>query len=163
MFSVLENLLPITFDAASATNRNNPQTQSTREPEERVREVLQEMGSTPFERLKFHSKEALKALIDCLSGVYHATAVLFALGSLRIIVQFRTVEHLEHLWRDYQSGTLKQVAEKYLMTDEIKSKLDVEEVTLKVEILKEDYLACKRSLMLTSGVLKNVPYLAWTF
>ena len=164
LFSVLENL-PITFNAASATNRNNSQTQSTREPVERVRELLQEMGSTPEERLQFHLKEALKAFTDCLWKCYHAIVQSLLPSSLRITVQFHTLEHLELLWRDYQSGTLKEVAEKCLMTDEIKSKLDVEEVTLKVEILEEDYLACERSLMLTSGVLNKTYaiYLNWTF
>ena len=154
MFPVLENL-PVTFDAESATNRNSSHTQSTREPVERVGELLQEMGSTPEERLQLHLKEALKAFKDCLRKCYQAIVQSLFPSSLRITVQFHTLKHLELFWRDYQTDFLKEVAEKYLMTDEIKSKLDVEAVTLKVEILEEDYLACKRSLMLTSGVLKK--------
>ncbi len=72
------------------------------------------------------------------------------LGCLEIIVQCPTLSSLESLWRDYCSGHLNDVAERFLVTDEIIRELEVETITLKTTITKEDYLACK-SFLKTSG------------
>lgn len=143
--------LPVSVVAASATNRYNDQNQSTSEPVERVREVLQEMGSTPQDRLRLHLKEALNAFVEWMTNSYHLVGNSLWPSSLRITVQFQTLKDLELLWSDYQSGTLSEKAGKYLMTNDIKSKLNVEAVTLKTKILEDDYLACKHSLMDISG------------
>ncbi|XP_078368369.1 uncharacterized protein LOC144652231 isoform X3 [Oculina patagonica] len=73
-------------------------------------------------------------------------------GSLRIIVECSTLEILERLWEDYRSGNLNAVAEECLLTDDIKTRFDVESVMLKTIILEEDYLACKLFLMDISRV-----------
>lgn len=141
----------MTIIAASATNGYSDQNQSTREPVERVREVLEEMGSTSWFRLNLHMKEALNAFLECLSNTYNSAVTLLRRGSLRITVQLQTLKDLELLWSDYQSRILGEKAEKYLMTDDIKNKLNVKAVALKTEILEQDYLACKRSLEAISG------------
>ena len=137
--------------AASATNGYSDQNQSTGEPVERVREMLEEMGFTPWARLNLHMKEALNAFLECLSHTYHLAVTLLQQGSLRITVQFQTLNNLELLWSDYQSRILDEKAEKYLVTDDIKNKLNVKAVALKTEILEQDYLACKHSLEAISG------------
>ena len=67
-------------------------------------------------------------------------------GSLWITVECSTVEILERLWEDYCSGHLNAVAEERLLTDDIKSRFDVESIKLETTILEEDYLACKQFL-----------------
>ena len=109
------------------------------------------MGSTPWDRLNLHMKEALNAFLECLSNTYHLAVTLLSTGSLRITVQFQTLKDLELLWSDYQSRTLDEKAGKYLMTDDIKNKLNVKAVALKTEILQQDYLACKHFLVAISG------------
>ncbi|XP_020610443.1 uncharacterized protein LOC110049013 [Orbicella faveolata] len=143
--------LPLSIVAASATNGYSDQNQSTGEPVERVREMLEEMGFTPWARLNLHMKEALNAFLECLSHTYHLAVTLLQQGSLRITVQFQTLNNLELLWSDYQSRILDEKAEKYLVTDDIKNKLNVKAVALKTEILEQDYLACKHSLEAISG------------
>ena len=68
-------------------------------------------------------------------------------GSLLITVECRTLEILERLWKDYCSGHLNEVAEKRLLTEDIKKRFDVESVKLETTISKDDYLACKLFLM----------------
>ena len=68
-------------------------------------------------------------------------------GSLLITVECRTLEILERLWKDYCSGHLNEVAEKRLLTEDIKKRFDVESVKLETTISKHDYLACKLFLM----------------
>ena len=66
--------------------------------------------------------------------------------SLRFAVKFNCLEELERLWEDYRSGRLNEIAEKCLVTDEIKRRFHVESVNLATTILEEDYLACKEFL-----------------
>ena len=65
---------------------------------------------------------------------------------IRIAVECRNVEVLEQLWKDYCSGYLNVVAEKCLLTDDIKERFQVESVNLQTTIFQEDYLACKEFL-----------------
>ena len=67
-------------------------------------------------------------------------------NSLRLAVKCNNLEGLERLWEDYRSGRLNEIAEKYLVTDEIKRRFHVESVNLATTILEEDYLACKEFL-----------------
>ena len=59
-------------------------------------------------------------------------------------------DHIEnvygHLWNDYLADHLDNLAERYLVTNEMKKKFDLETVSLKTTIL-EDYLNCKEALM----------------
>ena len=58
-----------------------------------------------------------------------------------------TLDSLEHLWNDYLAGHLDNLVERYLGTNEMKEKFDLETVGLKATILEEDYLNCKEALM----------------
>ena len=74
-------------------------------------------------------------------------------NSVRFSVECRDLESLECLWSDYQSGRLNLLAEKCLLTDDIKKRFHVESVTLETSILEEDYLACKEHLLKNSRKL----------
>ena len=75
--------------------------------------------------------------------------------SLRLAVKCNSLEGLERLWEDYRSGRLNEIAEKYLVTDEIKRRFHVESVNLATTIQEEDYLACKEFLSSTPSKLKR--------
>ena len=91
------------------------------------------------------------ALFQHLEDHYNLGLVAIRKGSLEIIVHCATLESLEHLWSDYLSGHLSEVAERYLVTDEIKRKFDLDTVRLKTTIAKENYLICRRALVEMSG------------
>ena len=67
-------------------------------------------------------------------------------NSLQLTVRCHSLVGLERLWEDYRSGRLNEIAEKYLVTDEIKRRFHVESVNLATTIQEEDYLACKEFL-----------------
>ena len=69
------------------------------------------------------------------------------LGSLEITFWCTSLESLESLWSDYHSGHLNDIAERYLVTDDIKKKLNLESIRLKTIIENENYRICKRILM----------------
>ena len=77
-------------------------------------------------------------------------------NSLQFSVGCRDLESLELLWSDYRSGRLDWMAEKFLLTDDIKKKFHVESVTLETSILEEDYLACKEHLLNISRKLVTI-------
>ena len=77
-------------------------------------------------------------------------------NSLQVAVECENPEILEQLWRDYRSGYLNVVAEKCLLTDNIKSRFHLTTVKLKTTILEEDYLACKDFLLNNAGGWRNV-------
>ena len=76
--------------------------------------------------------------------------------SLRLAVKCNNLEGLERLWEDYRSGRLNEIAEKYLVTDEIKRRFHVESVNLSAIIQEEDYLACKEFLSSKPSKLKRI-------
>ena len=77
-------------------------------------------------------------------------------NSLRVAVECENPEMLEQLWRDYLSGYLNVVAEKCLLTDDIKRRFHLTSVKFKTTILEEDYLACKDFLLNNTGGCRNV-------
>ena len=92
-------------------------------------------------------KEDLKSLTDHIVDAYGVLLVTVGKGSVIIILDCPTLDSLEHLWNDYLAGHLDNLAERYLVTNEMKKTLDLETVSLKTTILEEDYLNCKEALM----------------
>ena len=91
--------------------------------------------------------EDVKSFIDHIENVYLVNLVTVGKGSVIIILDCPTLDSLEHLWNDYLAGHLDNLAERYLVTNELKKKLNLETVCLKTTIVEEDYLNCKEALM----------------
>ena len=91
--------------------------------------------------------DGVSALIEHIQDTYNLVLRSVGVGSLEITFRCPSLESLESLWSDYQSGNLNDVAERYLVTDDIKKKLNLENVRLKTIIEEENYLICKRVLM----------------
>ena len=89
----------------------------------------------------------MSALIEHIQDAYKLALKSVGIGSLEITFQCTSLESLECLWSDYQSGHLNDIAERYLVTDDIKKKLNLENIRLETIIEEENYLICKRVLM----------------
>ena len=94
---------------------------------------------------KFH--KAIEPFIVHLINLYKVRLVTVGVRSVIIILQCPTLQSLEHLWNDCLSGHLDKVAERYLVTDEMKQKLNLETICLKTTIEQDNYLNCKKALM----------------
>ena len=106
------------------------------------------------------TREGLSAFFDHLVEVHNVSVKSVQKGSLIITVECPTLESLERLWNDYQSGCLNDIAESYLVTDELKRKLGLDHVKFRITIEEENYLICKKALMKISGELDS-PYRAF--
>ena len=73
------------------------------------------------------------------------------MGSLIILFKCQSLKSLELLWSDYLSGHLDKMAEWYLVTDEVKEKLNLETIRVKTTIEEENYLNCRKVLLECSG------------
>ena len=102
------------------------------------------------------TREGLSAFFDHLVEVHNVSVKSVQKGSLIITVECPTLESLERLWNDYQSGCLNDIAESYLVTDELKRKLGLDHVRLRITIEEENYLICKKALMEISGELGSL-------
>ena len=112
-----------------------------------VHETLTRQIQVYIKHHKLSTHDGVGGLIEYIKETHHLALKSVGLSSLVIKVQCPTLESLESLWNDYCSGHLNEVAERYLVTDEIKKKLNVETVELKTTIEEENYLICKKALM----------------
>ncbi|XP_068670409.1 ankyrin-1-like isoform X1 [Montipora foliosa] len=118
------------------------------EQEEKVYNLLEPQVQTFVKSRDYSSnkQKGVRALTKFITEVYKVSLKAVNMGSLEIIVDYPTLRSLEHLWNDYLSGHLNKVAERYLVTDEMKKKLGRETIRLKATIVEETYLACRKFL-----------------
>lgn len=91
--------------------------------------------------------QAMKAFADHLDVLYRMHLVTLGISSLVIILDCPTLKSLQLLWSDYRSGHLDELAQRYLATDEIKKRLNVEKICLKTTITEKNYENCRKALM----------------
>ncbi|XP_067020803.1 uncharacterized protein [Acropora muricata] len=114
-----------------------------------------EVHDHPTDKLK-----GLGALATFITDTYKVFFKRADVGSLIIILYCQTIESLELLWNDSLSGHLDQVAERYLVTSEMKKRLNQETVKLKTTIKKENYLNCRKMLTGCSGGADRLPLIS---
>ena len=68
------------------------------------------------------------------------------IGCLIITVHCGTLEVLEKLWSDYISGHFNEMAEKFLITQDLLDELGYVRIQLKTYISEEEYQACHTRL-----------------
>ncbi|XP_068687498.1 uncharacterized protein [Montipora foliosa] len=117
------------------------------EQEEEVYNLLETQVKSFVKSRDYSSnkRKGVSALTDFIHKAYDVSLMAVNVGSLEIIVECPTLKSLsEHLWNDYLSGHLNKVAERYLVTDEMKKKLGLETINLKTTVNEENYLACRK-------------------
>ena len=110
-----------------------------------------------------HSTDKLqevRKLTLALARTYWLLFEDYEMSSLIIIFKCQSLKSLELLWSDYLSGHLDKMAEQYLVTEEVKEKLNLETIRVKTTIEEENYLNCRKVLMECSGEYKEKPFWA---
>ena len=111
-----------------------------------VHDTLQRQILVYFQHRTIATSEGVSGLIEYIKKTHNVALESVGLGSLEITFRCTSLESLESLWSDYQSGHLNDIAERYLVTDDIKSKLNLQIVRLKTFIEEENYQNCKKIL-----------------
>ena len=115
--------------------------------EEKFNQHLVEQISMFMEYNTFSPNGGVGKLIEHISNVHNLLIKSLGLGCLEIQVECLTLESLEGLKNDYCSGDLNEMAEKFILTDEVREELDLNDVSFKTTIKREDYLACRKSFL----------------
>ena len=139
-FSVVSFLLPDIVIKHSYQDLSSEQ-------EEIVNDILSRHIQGYIKHRKVATPDGVSALIEHIHKTYNLALESVGVGSLETKFRCPTLESLEHLWSDYQSGYLNEISEKYLVTNDIKEKLNLETVRLKTTIEDENYRNCRRILM----------------
>ncbi|XP_015751857.1 PREDICTED: uncharacterized protein LOC107331748 isoform X8 [Acropora digitifera] len=105
------------------------------------------MESCDYSQVKL---TGVRAFLEFLELAYHVSRIALNKGSLIISLNCTTLRGLDQLWNDYLSGYLNKVAERYLETDEVKTKLNLKKINLKISIEEENYLDCTKILLESS-------------
>ena len=116
------------------------------EQEEIIHEIISRQIQLYIKYRKVATDDEVSALIKHIEKTYNLALESVGVGSLEMKFRCPTLESLEHLWSDYQSGYLNEIAERYLVTDDIKKKLNLENVRLKTTIEDENYWNCRKIL-----------------
>ena len=123
--------------------------------QEKFKEYLKQQIDLYMENNAVHPsdqpQEGVGRLIKHIEEVYNSLVTAFGLGCLELTVQCPTLESLGRLWKDYCSGHLNEVAERFLVTSELKRKLNMETVRLNTTMSEENYLMCRKATMGNSG------------
>ena len=117
------------------------------EQEEIVHEILSRQIEVYVKHRKVATPEGVSALIKHIEKTYNLALESVGVGSLEMKFRCPTLKSLEHLWSYYQSGYLNEIAEKYLVTNDMKEKLNLKTVRLKTTIEDENYRNCRKILM----------------
>ena len=72
-------------------------------------------------------------------------------GSLIFTLECGSVQILDDLWEDYRTDHLNEVAQRYLVTDDILEEFGLSSLKLTSNIKEEDYKACRQRLVTNEG------------
>ena len=123
-----------------------------------AQEVLNFITLKYFKKVDPSKPEERNAYLQYLKEVRKVLFVDAQSGSLIITVECTSVQILDDLWEDYLTGHLNEMAQKFLVTEEILKELGLIAVTLTTTILREEYKACREYLLKHPGGYGNLHF-----
>ena len=106
-------------------------------------EVLNSIATKYLQELNPSTPEEFNKFIQYMKEVRKVIVVDVQNGSLILILECSSLQILDELWEDYCTGHLNEVAQKFLVTDEILKEFGLAEVKLTTTINEEEYKACR--------------------
>ncbi|XP_078345173.1 uncharacterized protein LOC144630677 [Oculina patagonica] len=103
--------------------------------------VLNFIAYKYFQAVDPSNPEELNGYLQYLRDVRSVLFVNAQEGSLIITLECSSLEILEELWKDYASGHLNEMAQKFLVTKEVLREFGLIAVKLTTTILEEEYTA----------------------
>ncbi len=122
-------------------------------------EVLSFIAFKTFQPVDPSKPEELHGFLEYMEKVRKVLIVDTHQGSLIITVECNSLEILDKLWEDYCTGYLNEMAQKYLVSEDLLKELGLIDVRLTTTILEEEYKACREHLLQYSGEFKVLFYL----
>ena len=104
-----------------------------------------------FQSVDTSKPEELNGYLQYLKQVRKVLFVDAQPGSLIITVECSSLQILEELWEDYCTGHLNEVAQKFLVTEDLLKAGGFVAVKLKTTIAEEEYRDCREYFLKRSG------------
>ena len=114
-------------------------------------EVLNSIATKYLQELNPSTPEEFNKFIQYMKEVRKVIVVDVQSGSLILILECSSLQILDELWEDYCTGHLNEVAQKFLVTEEILKEFGLAEVKLTTTINEEEYKACRELLLNSSS------------
>ena len=114
-------------------------------------DVLNSIAKKYLEEINPSTPEEFNEFIQYMKEVRKVIIVNVRSGSLILILECSSLQILDELWEDYSTGHLCEMAQKYLVTEEILKEFGLDEVKLTITIKEEEYRACRE--LLSSNVI----------
>ena len=103
--------------------------------------VLDFIAYETFQKIDPSKEEERNGFLEYMEKVRKVIVIEYNQGSLIITVKCSSLQILEELWADYRSGHLNEMAQEFLVTEDILNELGLVEVKLTVTIVEEEYTA----------------------
>ena len=95
--------------------------------------------------------EQLNGFLMYLEEVRNVLFIEACQGSLVITVACSSLQILDELWKDYRSGFVNEMAQTFLMTEDILKEFGLTNLKLKTTITDAEYRACRNGLLTPRG------------
>ena len=118
--------------------------------------VLNFIAYKYFQSVDPSKPEELNGYLQYLRDVRNVLLVNAEQGSLMITLECSSLEILEELWEDYCSGHLNEMAQKFLVTEEILKQFELIAVKLTTTIPVEEYTACRGYFLQSAGEFESL-------
>lgn len=116
-------------------------------------DVLSLISSKYLRKLDPSTPEEFNGFLHYMERMRKAVIVDVGTGSLIVTIECGSLEILEGLWKDYIAGCLNEMAQRFLVTEEILEELGLAEVKLTTTIKEEEYRACHELLTKIAGIV----------
>lgn len=116
-----------------------------------TQQVMNLIAVKYFKTVDPSKEEETNKFVDYMEKVRRVLIVDHHEGSLIITLQCSSLQILEQLWEDYCTGHLNQMAQQFLVTEDILEFFGLAEVKLTATIFEEEYRACREYLLRLSG------------
>ena len=123
-----------------------------------TQQVLNRIADKCFEQVDPSNPDELNGFITFMEKVRNVLVLDVETGSLIFKLECRSVKILDDLWQDYRTGHLNEVAQSYLVTNDILKEFGLSSFKLTSNIKEEDYRACRQRLIIDGRFEKIIIY-----
>ena len=134
-------------EGASPTQNGNREENGVQKKYPSSQEIVNLIAEKYIQTIDLSNPEGLNGFLEYMEKVRQTIVIDVKKGSLIITVQCSSLHILDELWEDYCTGHLKEVAQRFLVTDDVLKELGVDAVQLTVTINEEEYRAYRKYLL----------------
>ena len=116
-------------------------------------EILRTVAAKYLQVVNLSSPDEFNGYLQYLQEMRKVLFVDAKLGSLIITVECSSLLILDELWEDYYTGYLNEMAQSYLVTEDVLKEFGLTEVKLMTTILESEYRKCRSDFILRSKTL----------